>query len=431
MIQLTCIGSDVQVSKNDEIQLFIDSRYISAAEAVWRVFHFDIHRQVPNVVRLQVHLPGYHFVTFDPEESPDKIRERAARERTTLTAFFRANADPDLAPTAQHLTYQEFPQEFTYDRDLEEWHIRKSGRALGRMYFVPPEATDERFYLRTLLTVVKGPTSFESLRTFGGITYPTFREACLARGLLEDDGEWRQCLLEASHMQTGERLRYLFATLLLFCSPAKPERLWNEFRQHICDDLGYRLRCSGRQDPEDVEIFDYGLWLIEEILMKTRRKRLEDFPNMPLPEHNWGGVAENSLIGEQLNYDHSHEQNLARERLAQLNPEQLNACEQIVSSVEAQAGRIFFLNGPGGTGKTFVYNTVCNIVRGHGWIALCVASSGIASLLLCGGRTAHSMFKIPLSLDPDSTCPIPKEGRLAALIRNTRLIIWDEITMQH
>ena len=165
--------------------------------------------------------------------------------------------------------------------------------------------------------------------------------------------------------------------------------------------------------------------------MKTCRKRLEDFPNMPLPEHNWGGVAENSLIGEQLNYDRSREQNLTQERLAQLNPEQLNACERIVSSVEAQAGRIFFLNGPGGTGKTFVYNTVCNIVRGHGWIALCVASSGIASLLLCGGRTAHSMFKIPLSLDPDSTCPIPKEGRLAGLIQNTRLIIWDEITMQH
>jgi hypothetical protein len=60
-----------------------------------------------------------------------------------------------------------------------------------------------------------------------------------------------------------------------------------------------------------------------------------------------------------------------------------------------------------------------------------VASSGIASLLLCGGRTAHSMFKIPLSLNPDSTCPIRKEGRLVALIRNTRLIIWDEITMQH
>ena len=422
---------DTQVSKNDEIQRFIDSRYISAAEAAWRIFHFAIHRQVPNVVRLQVHLPGYHFVAFDPDEPQEQILARVAGEKTTLTAFFRANANPEKAPIARQLTYQEFPQQFVYNERDKEWHIRKNGFALGRMYFVPPSTNDKRFYLRTLLTVVKGPTSFENLRMFGGTTYPTFRETCLARGLLEDDGEWRQCLLEASVMQTGTRLRDLFATLLLFCSPAKPERLWNEFREHICDDLGYRLQCSGRQDPQDDEIFDYGLWLIERVLMKTQRKRLEDFPDMPLPERDWEGVAENSLIGEQLNYDRDRERNLAEERLAQLNPEQLNAYQRIISSVETQAGQTFFLNGPGGTGKTFVYNTVCNVVRSRGWIVLCVASSGIASLLLCGGRTAHSMFKIPLSLNPESTCPIHKEGRLAALIRNTKLIIWDEITMQH
>ena len=50
-----------------------------------------------------------------------------------------------------------------------------------------------------------------------GVVHASFRDACLARGLLEDDGEWRQCLHEASVMQTGTRLRYLFAMLLLFC----------------------------------------------------------------------------------------------------------------------------------------------------------------------------------------------------------------------
>lgn len=232
-------------------------------------------------------------------------------------------------------------------------------------------------------------------------------------------------------MQTGKQLRDLFATLLLFCSPAKPELFWNEFCGHICDNLGYWLRCSGHQDLEDNEIFDYGLWLIERVLMKTQRKNLKDFPDMPIPEYNWDSVAENSLIGEQLNYDCDCEQNLTEEHLAQLNPEQLDAYQQIILSVERQAGQTFFLNGPGSTGKTFIYNTVCNMVRSHRWIVLCVASSGIASLLLCSGRTAHSMFKIPLSLGPESTCPICKEGRLVALIQNTRLIIWDEITMQH
>ena len=91
-----------------------------------------------------------------------------------------------------------------------------------------------------------------------------------------------------------------------------------------------------------------------------------------------------------------------------------------------------FLNGPGGTGKTFIYNTVCNKIQSEGWIVLCVASSGIAALLLRGGRTAHSMFKIPIDgLNADSTCPVPKEDPLAEMFRLVHLIVWDEITMQH
>ena len=122
---------------------------------------------------------------------------------------------------------------------------------------------------------------------------------------------------------------------------------------------------------------------------------------------------------------------MAKQHIPQLNPEQRHAHDRIVSSVEARSGRIFFLSGTGGTGKTFVYNTICNTVRGNGLIVLCVASSSIASLLLHGGRTTHSMFKIPLNPNDNSYCSIAKEGNLADLIRATRLIIWDEITMQH
>ena len=104
------------------------------------------------------------------------------------------------------------------------------------MYFVPPTA-GERFYLRTLLTVAKGPRSFGELRTYNGVIHDTFHEACLVRGLLEDDGEWRECLQDAADMQTGKQLCQLFATMLLFCSPSEPHLLWLQFRQWICDDL--------------------------------------------------------------------------------------------------------------------------------------------------------------------------------------------------
>jgi len=402
---------------------------LGASEGAWRIFQFAIHKQVPNVVRLDIHLPGQHFVVFDPDEPADRINARAAEEKTTLTAFFRANADPVMAPIARQVTYQEFPQKFVYEEKTKAWHVRKQGFALGRMYFVPPKSGDELFYLRTLLTVAKGPASFEDLRRFDGITHTTFYEACLARGLLEDDGEWRQCLLEASYMQTGEQLRQLFALLLLSCTPTRPTELWNDFRQHICDDLRAHLGSSGWQMPQDEDIFDYGLWLLNAILLK-HGKNLTSV-QMPLPDRDWSAQAGNALIGEQMNYDRDQERILASQHVPQLNTEQRDAHDKIVSSVEARAGQVFFLNGPGGTGKTFVYNTVCNTIRSKGWIVLCVASSGIASLLLRGGRTAHSMFKIPLKPDDKSYCPIPKRGNLADLIRATNLIIWDEITMQH
>ncbi|KAH9852235.1 hypothetical protein C2E23DRAFT_684147, partial [Lenzites betulinus] len=60
-------------------------------------------------------------------------------------------------------------------------------------------------------------------------------------------------------MQTGTRLRYLFATLLQFCQPAQPDVLWHDFRHHICDDLRHRLSTLGRPNASEDEVYDYGL----------------------------------------------------------------------------------------------------------------------------------------------------------------------------
>lgn len=66
--------------------------------------------------------------------------------------------------------------------------------------------------------------------------------------------------------------------------------------------------------------------------------------------------------------------------------------------------RAFFLDGPGGTGKTFLYDVALAYVRGLGEIAVAVAASGAAALLLEGGSTAHSRLKIPINLHENSTC---------------------------
>ena len=68
-------------------------------------------------------------------------------------------------------------------------------------------------------------------------------------------------------------------------------------------------------------------------------------------------------------------------------------------------------------------------MRCRGDIVLTTASSGIASLLLQGGRTAHSRFGIPINPDEFSTCTLPHGSDKANLIKEASLIIWDDAPM--
>lgn len=79
-----------------------------------------------------------------------------------------------------------------------------------------------------------------------------------------------------------------------------------------------------------------------------------------------------------------------------------------------------------------MYKTLCHRLRGDNKIVLCVASSGIAALLLPGGRTAHSTFQIPVDhLHHESLCNLVKNFLRADMLRRVDLLIWDEAVMQH
>lgn len=204
-------------------------------------------------------------------------------------AFFKANQL--LGPAgdlARSLTYQEFPNHQS-DRNNPQskvWRQRqRNSFALERMIQVGPTA-GERFYFRTLLMVVKGPHSFDDLKTVDGEICDTYHDACLKRGLLEDDREWEICLQDAADIQTGSQLRHLFTTLLLFCTPTQPNLLWIKFCDKICDDLRHRLHELGRTNIVQNDTYDFGLHLIDNILHNLGHA-LSDFPSMPQPQLNW------------------------------------------------------------------------------------------------------------------------------------------------
>ncbi|PIA43947.1 hypothetical protein AQUCO_01800182v1 [Aquilegia coerulea] len=237
-------------AEDDEIQQYLDARYVGHTEVAWRLYGFRIHEELPCVTRLALHLKGMHVCVFNPNDTPEQLKEKAENQKSSLTAYFdwyRKN------PNTKAYTYQEFPEHFRWCKDNKKWTPRvTSAFSIGRMYFANPNS-GERFYLRLLLTVVKGPSSFESLYSVDGIEHKTYREACIARDTL----------------------------------------------------------------------------------------------------------------------------------------------------------------------------------RSEGHIVIMVASSGIASLLLTGGRTAHSTFKIPFEVLDDSVCSVTKQTIHAELFKRAKLIIWDEVPMQH
>ena len=104
--------------------------------------------------------------------------------------------------------------------------------------------------------------------------------------------------------------------------------------------------------------------------------------------------------------------------------QQASIYNQIIQAVNKDEGDMFFLYGYGGTGKTYIWRTLASSLREKNQIMIMVPSSGIASLLLPGGRTAHSKFKIPVPIFEDSTCNILQGSQLAELLNQTNLIIW-------
>jgi hypothetical protein len=118
--------------------------------------------------------------------------------------------------------------------------------------------------------------------------------------------------------------------------------------------------------------------------------------------------------------------------IAWLNNEQHHAFESIINTVLSNNAGFFFVSGYGGTGKTFLWNTIITYLCGHKKIVLSIASSGVVTLLLLGGRTAHSRFRIPCdTLDEATTCNIKHVTMLCELIQSASLIIWDEALMTH
>ncbi|XP_019199615.1 PREDICTED: uncharacterized protein LOC109193230, partial [Ipomoea nil] len=214
-------------------------------------------------------------------------------------------------------------------------------------------------------------------------------DACSARGLVDGDREYVHAIEEESQWATGVNLRILFVTLLMSNSMGKPEVVWEAAWHYLAEDAQFKISAQlGITDlilSED-EKKNFALHEIQ-IMFSAMGKSLKDFLLMP----------NDKLVH-------------------QLTEEQRAIYGEVLQDAENNLGGLFFVYGYGGMGKTFLWRALSSALRSKGDIVLNVASSGIASLLLPGGRTAHSRFSIPIAVNEDSTCNISQSSPLAQLI---------------
>ncbi|XP_076937194.1 uncharacterized protein LOC143604676 [Bidens hawaiensis] len=171
----------------DEIQNFVDSRFICSHEACWRIFNFPIHCRNPVVQVLSVHEEHMQTVTFRDSDNLANVLSNPTVGHTTLTGWLRNNRRDDRG---LELLYIDYVSAYRWDASGKCW-IRRSYNtktAIGRLTYLHPSC-GERFYLRMLLTHQRGCRTFEDIRTVGGIACSTYRDACDRFGLLEDDRE--------------------------------------------------------------------------------------------------------------------------------------------------------------------------------------------------------------------------------------------------
>ncbi|CAN0874968.1 ATP-dependent DNA helicase PIF1 [Linum grandiflorum] len=344
----------------DEIAQYLDCRSISSYEAVWRLYKFHIHDRSPAVSRLSIHLPGQQPVTFDGRQSVASIVNRPDIKKTMLTEWFELNR---TCPSARAYTYSEITHAYVWDKQCSQWNPRKQGFVIGRIYSIPPRA-GETFYLRMLLTKIPGAVSFEHLRTVNGILYPDYQRACQALGLLATDDEWNDVMAEVSHWGMPPIIRSTFVSLLMFCSVASPTTLFEQWWPSMADDFRRRLD-KLTADPIPAHLAEtLRNKVLESLqnLLQNYSSSLQHF-HLPHPTISPSNTSTDDLIAQQLQYDTVEENNTYINSYTCLNHHQKAAHDAILSSIQKDEGKLFFLPMVHRLSFEAVDRTLCDIMN--------------------------------------------------------------------
>jgi hypothetical protein len=426
--------------------------YRTANEAVDRLYGRTLASLSATVQVLYVHLPGQTGVIFE-EGLEDEVNLGSAGEKVTpLSAYFELNRraldtdSPAYDVRVENYRYNTIGQIYWFDtrKGQRRWVRRAPGYEkpllLTRVGRVSPKNTELTAY-RALLLTVPAPLSPEHLRTYEGTICSTFVECARRRGIFESSELWVNTIREMSvEMRSARKLRDNFATLMFNVAPTDPCEIFDQLLDLLCplpvgsmdtvesrkqralNDIEWVLRTH--YNSSCLAIGLYGPENYNHEVMEQERERQDTY----LP----ASVGE---IGDTDGGNRSHSwSTLAQRNRAKLTEdEQLPILNRIVNAVEADpldngVHRYYFLEAPGGYGKSFLSNTIIADLLSRGIAIRVGASTGIASQLLIKGSTVHHKFWIPIDLDPKSPPTVEYQKDFAEQLRKVKFILIDEVT---
>ncbi|XP_074351720.1 uncharacterized protein LOC141690862 [Apium graveolens] len=236
---------------------------------------------------------------------------------------------------ARKYTYDEIPQHYVWNDSSRQWNVRKRGSQIGRMCYAHYSA-GESWILHLLLTKVRGPTSFKSLRTVSGVSFTTFREPCKEYGLLDDDKEWNEVLQQCSDGGLPPQIRQLFVHIIVNYKVTDIRNLWASNWHHMVDDILLKKH----QIAKDKHLFLNDRQLKFYILSG---KSLKNYDQLPQPPDSYLNFGKNNLVIEETGYDTAQMETQYKILLQTCNDDQIEVFNTVLQSVYCGNGGIFFI----------------------------------------------------------------------------------------
>ena len=226
-----------------------------------------------------------------------------------------------------------------------------------------------------------------------------------------------RCLLASSYLQDGNALA-----------------LFTRFQEHSIADIMLNNKNMSVERREDE--------LLRRIHEKAERqgtRSLRDAPGFPVPSEKHAAEAQRE--DQRLQNNHEFYSQVAQENFDKFKGKQRAVAEGIIGASMGTTtgtpyvdGKLFFVQGEAGTGKTFMLDTIRKKLESHGKHVAITATPGIAASMYEGGRTVHGLLGIGVP-DKDAadehtiTSRYSPQTQRAEYIRKLSLLIVDEASM--